>query len=1162
MLRTSTHANSLANSDQSKEFFGATSYSAAVPVLRPANALGKIGDEYVIESEEDCKKNTEGLLQEFARHRKHSEDNGIDVETALVYFMKVLKLDYNRGRITQNAYVAVQKKLNSFTREENVKNYQALGNAIKNKDERALVEFLKSHADISSLNEKGETPLHLAVSHAPEFIAKLIEHGANKDAVREQDGFTPLHLACSSKNPTAVKQLRKAGARYNILDKKDRPPIFYAIKDFETTKTLVENGIDLNHLYSNNKVTVLAYAGMTKAPIHVVNFLLENGANPNTLLGDGRGISYAYLLSNHPESIPSLISHNADFNFTDPDGDNAIGLAIFGNNLDTLETLLKLKVAVHFDRILALADYARQKGQFTHSDEALISLINKYHPNSMAMPTDSKRTLLFSFLILVGVFLAAWFGRLVLNGTVKNKMIAIKDHYITWSELNYFTKGILKNIWRHDYYNFNTKLDLDYQDEQSKRIAIKALKIILEKNVGPVTITENTIRVRNTFDLARGRGRELHEELRQLIAKEITHAQTRREKKREDNILAPPKSNKKLEALKTQLSTLKADVQAFDKARIEMLKQYQDTISNTESRLRNLPKTTDIKLLKIISTIESSQNTLKNYKTEIESLPLGSVESDIPSLDVNLQQLDGIAKTEPMDESRFAELSTQTEATISTHDAQVSKFRKHLSLEVLNDLSKKIDDEFSKLARAQQNTRPGKVDVTPKASLLTELPFVAVTRPNSPAPVGVELPIPTITPQVEVVTRLPAPVIPDTRHLHTEGVMLTPSKPATVLQSAVLFPPVLPQPESKSEKIKLSPKRHAKAALHYALNMSSLLDDLFRDDSKLSQSEQLIYLNGLLYNLLRTCQSLWDAASFSSDKHKIERMIAKLRHLIVHKVTLQAGSQINLNHIVSAALQIREQVLPILQDVVKQKNEGLILEKTPLLAKKLKRTIKDSFAGANFKLKYSHEECISEINGCVANILDLSKVFANSDQMTKNPHRTAAIKLLVVRIGEYWRLLCENYPEQRDHHVGCHLDLNAIEECVRYRNMICHETHEGRDSSYMDINEEGLFRLMQRLASKPSKKTEIEKTLKSTQQAHDDLLNKIKKEFEGQFSKTLSTPEFIMWLRTNGHTQPAEKLMHFRVDIFKLNRALMDFPSVVNPEHEGKAAGLSAPKSS
>jgi ankyrin repeat protein len=75
--------------------------------------------------------------------------------------------------------------------------------------ETLLSELINSGAHVSSLDSRGQTPLHIAAEHNHLFAARLLLESGAKVMPRDVSGKTPLDLATSGE---MIKLLKKYGA--------------------------------------------------------------------------------------------------------------------------------------------------------------------------------------------------------------------------------------------------------------------------------------------------------------------------------------------------------------------------------------------------------------------------------------------------------------------------------------------------------------------------------------------------------------------------------------------------------------------------------------------------------------------------------------------------------------------------------------------------------------------------------------------------------------------------------------------------------------------------------------------------------------------------------------------------------------------------------------
>ena len=99
-----------------------------------------------------------------------------------------------------------------------------------------LTVLINAHADPTTQDEEGDTPLHAAVHplsfdcpHAASAVTtkKLLAAGANPNACNNE-GRTPLHLAAGIRPPEIIRALIDAGAKLDEPDAYGFTPLHYA----------------------------------------------------------------------------------------------------------------------------------------------------------------------------------------------------------------------------------------------------------------------------------------------------------------------------------------------------------------------------------------------------------------------------------------------------------------------------------------------------------------------------------------------------------------------------------------------------------------------------------------------------------------------------------------------------------------------------------------------------------------------------------------------------------------------------------------------------------------------------------------------------------------------------------------------------------------------
>lgn len=153
-------------------------------------------------------------------------------------------------------------------------------------------------------NRQGKYPLHFAAEFADERVySALIDAGAEIESLDWREA-TPLTYAAGCKSGAGVKLLLAAGANPHHTTLAGQYPLHIASQkgSLVNTQLLVESGADVNcvtdnKFYKTTNSTPLSNASRACAGLAVVEYLLEQGANP--LFADTEGLTpLQYLLDN------------------------------------------------------------------------------------------------------------------------------------------------------------------------------------------------------------------------------------------------------------------------------------------------------------------------------------------------------------------------------------------------------------------------------------------------------------------------------------------------------------------------------------------------------------------------------------------------------------------------------------------------------------------------------------------------------------------------------------------------------------------------------------------------------------------------------------------------------------------------------------------------
>lgn len=240
--------------------------------------------------------------------------------------------------------------------------FDALKQAIIARDSHAIGAVLRRQPKLGRASDAlGNNALHWSViTRQLDLIARLVELGTPIDAQRA-DGHTPVLLAVNGatdywyratrgrSHPSLrntfvlVGSLLAHGAKYNIS-------VAAAAGDLERVEQLLKKDSGLARRLDSTRISPLSYAAR-EGHLHIVQLLLERGADPNTpedAAPLGRAL-YEACCRNHLEAAELLLKHGAN-----PNGE-----------VDSCECCLTIGAIYHGDRAKPLQRLLRRHGAIT-----------------------------------------------------------------------------------------------------------------------------------------------------------------------------------------------------------------------------------------------------------------------------------------------------------------------------------------------------------------------------------------------------------------------------------------------------------------------------------------------------------------------------------------------------------------------------------------------------------------------------------------------------------------------------------------------------------------------------------------------------------------------------------------------------------------------------
>ncbi|RDD41599.1 Transient receptor potential cation channel subfamily A member 1 [Trichoplax sp. H2] len=203
--------------------------------------------------------------------------------------------------------------------------------------------LLQHHVQVSDQDNRDRTALHHAVlGYQTEMIQFLHSEGATLESL-DEECKTPFLTAVENGFVNATVVLLNLGANISATDNKNRNCLHYACRHRDSTilAELFKYGAASSINYHDFEGCTPLLASASTGDLHIINTLLDNGANLTAVNKDGDTLLHLIAFNNGHELIKPVVNlMNTSININNGYGKTPLHLAAQAGYLNTVRILL------------------------------------------------------------------------------------------------------------------------------------------------------------------------------------------------------------------------------------------------------------------------------------------------------------------------------------------------------------------------------------------------------------------------------------------------------------------------------------------------------------------------------------------------------------------------------------------------------------------------------------------------------------------------------------------------------------------------------------------------------------------------------------------------------------------------------------------------------